>query len=114
MHLTVPFSPASLLSLSVQLHLQKHLRLYHFLLLSQSSIIAGAFTHCWVEMFFCYSALRQVVQIEGKKLFLLLYVVDLDIGSLSSFISRAPTDFKRRPVHLGREEYWSQDPPMQI
>lgn len=49
-----------------------------------------------------------------KKLFLLLHMVDPDIGSLSSFISRAPTDFKKRAVHLGREEHWSQDPPMQI
>lgn len=104
----------SIIPLPVQLHLQKHLKLCHFLLLSQSSIIVGAFTHCWKEMFFCYSALRQVLQIEGKKLFLLLHMVDPDIGSLSPFICRTPTDFKRRPVHLGREEHWSQDPPMQI
>lgn len=56
-----------------------------------------------------YSAVSQVLKIEGKRLFLLPDMVDLDIGSLSSFISRTPTDFKRRSVHVGREEHRSQD-----
>lgn len=77
------------------------------------SIIVGAFTHCWIKMFFYYSALRQALKTEDERLFLLLHKVDLDISSLSSFISRTPTDFKRRSVHVGRE-HWSQAPPMQI
>lgn len=110
-----PLCCISLLSpLHVQLHLQKYHKLCHFPLLTQSSIIVGAFTHYWIKMLFYYSALSQVLKIEGKRLFLLLHMVDLDTGSLSSFISRTPTDFKGRSVHVGREEHWSQDPPMQI
>lgn len=110
-----PLCCFSLLSpLHVQPHLQKYHKLCHFLLLIQSSIIVGAFTRRWIKTFFYYSALSQVLKIQGKRLFLLLHMVDLDMGSLSSFISRTPTDFKRRSVHVGREEHWSQDPPMQI
>lgn len=112
-HCSFPLCCFSLLiPLCAQLHLQKYHKLYHFFLVTQSYIIVGAYHKLMdknvVVLLSTYPSVK-----EGKRLFLLLHMADLDISSLSSFISRTPTDFKRRSVYVGREQ-WSQDPPMKI
>lgn len=83
-------------------------------MVTQSYFIVGAYHKLLDKNVVVLLSTYPSVKDRGQKVLFAASLVDLDISSLSSFISRTPTDFKRRSVHVGREEEWSQDPPMQI
>lgn len=86
LHLTVLFLSAASVYYphSMSKCTYRNIRLCHFLLLTQSSIIVhlGAFTHCWIKMFYD-SALNQVLMREGKRPFAASYGRSWHWSSLS-------------------------------